>query len=84
MITESKVNESLTTLFHEVGIPHEFYSDNAKALIQGDYCKKVNNMRYIPPKLNLIHHEKQWRKEKKIVKKLGRYFIQSTDTHIVL
>ena len=65
MITESKVNESLTTLIHEVGIPYEFYSDNVNALIQGDYCKKVKNMRYILPKLNLTHPGKTMEKGEK-------------------
>ena len=41
LITESKAHALLTIFIHEVGIPHELHSDNAKALIQGDYRKKV-------------------------------------------
>ena len=41
LITESKAHESLTRFIHKVGISHELHSDNAKALIQGDYRRKV-------------------------------------------
>ena len=54
LITESKAHESLTTFIHEVGIPHELHSDNAKALIQGDYRRKVKSMKHAPLRLNLI------------------------------
>ena len=37
LITGSKAHESVATFIHEVDIPHELHSDNAKALIQEDY-----------------------------------------------
>ena len=42
LIMESKAHVSLNIFIHEVCIPHELHSDNVKALIQGDYRKKVN------------------------------------------
>ena len=54
LITESKTHESLTIFIHEDSIPYDLYSDNGKALIQGDYRRKVNSMKYTPLRLNLI------------------------------
>ena len=84
MITESKAHESLTTFIHEVGIPHELHYDNAKTLIQGYYCKKVRKYEiYTTETQPYSPWQKSTERESKIMKKLGRYFMQSTDTHIV-
>ena len=85
MITESKAHESLTAFIHEVGIPHELHSDNAKTLIQGDYYKKVRKYEiYTTETQPYSPWQKNTERESKIVNKLGRYFMQSTNTPILL
>ena len=85
MSAEHKAHESLTTFIHQVGIPHELHSDGAKALTQGEFQKKTRKYEIhtseTEPYSPWQNHAER---ENKIIKKLGRYFMQSTNTPIVL
>ena len=85
MKTEADAHESLTTFIHEVGIPQELHSDGAKAITQGEYGKRIKKYEI---RTTQTEPYSPWQNDaeraNKIVKKLGRFLMQSSNTPIRL
>ena len=83
MDSKSNAHNSFSTLIHEVGIPHELHSDHAKELTEGEFKKKLNKYEVYQTTTE-PHSPWQNDAERKIgmVKRLGRYFMQSTQSPI--
>ena len=85
MKREADAHDSLTTFIHEVGIPQELHSDGAKALTQGEYSRKTKKYEI---RTTQTEPYSPWQNEaeraNKIVKKLGRFLMQASNTPIRL
>ena len=85
MQKESNAHETLGRFIHQVGIPHELHSDGAKALIHGEYRKKLKKYEI---QTTETEPYSPWQNEAEranmTVKKFGRYLMQSTNSPIVL
>jgi hypothetical protein len=82
---EAKSNAHITFLsfIHEVGIPHKIHSDGAGEVVASEFRKKLNKYEVY---LTTNEPYSPWQNdaERKIglVKRLGRYFMQSTQCPI--
>ena len=85
MMAEHQAHETLTTFVHQVGVPHELYSDGAKALVQGEFGKKLRKYEiYTTGTEPYSPWQNHAERENKVIKKMGRYILQATNTPIVL
>ena len=85
MMAEHQAHETLTTFVHQVGVPHELHSDGAKALVQGEFGKKLRKYEiYTTETEPYSPWQNHAERENKVIKKMGRYILQATNTPIVL
>ena len=85
MKREANAHESLSTFIHEVGIPQELHSDGAKAIAQGDYSKKTKKYEIRTTQIKpYLPWQNEAERANKIVKKLGRFLMQESNSPIRL
>jgi len=86
METKSQAHNTLSNFVHEVGIPHELHSDNAKELISGEMRKKLNKYEIYYTSTTDPYTPKQNYAEDtiRIVKTWARHFMQISNTPIRL
>ena len=85
MKKESQAHETLSAFIHEVGIPHEIHSDNAKALTLGEMARQLRKYK-IYQTLSKPYNQSQNFAENRIkqLKNTARYFLQWKNSPIRL
>ena len=85
MNREAKAHDTFTAFIHEIGVPHELHSDNAKVQLLGEFRQKFQKHEV---HLSATESQSPWQNDTerqiKIIKIIGRYLMQSTTTPIIL